>query len=90
MDAIVKISAKDQDKKILDKFNHELHFLFITSEAKTIKGKKLEIEISSSKHEKCIRCWHKDVSVGTDKKHNEICNRCIENIEEDGEKRQFV
>ena len=90
LDAIVKISAKDQDKKILDKFNDELHFLFITSEAKTIKGKKLEIEISSSKHEKCIRCWHKDVSVGTDKKHNEICNRCIENIEEDGEKRQFV
>ena len=90
LDAIVKISAKDQDKKILDKFNDELHFLFITSEAKTIKGKKLEIEISSSKHEKCIRCWHKDVSVGTDKKHYEICNRCIENIEEDGEKRQFV
>ena len=90
LDAIVKISAKDQDKKILDKFNDELHFLFITSEAKTIKGKKFEIEISSSKHEKCIRCWHKDESVGTDKKHNEICNRCIENIEEDGEKRQFV
>ena len=90
LDAIVKISSKDQDKKILDKFNDELHFLFITSEAKTIKGKKLEIEISSSKHEKCIRCWHKDVSVGIDKKHNEICNRCIENIEDDGEKRQFV
>ncbi len=90
LDAIVKITAMDEDKKTLDKFGDELHFLFITSEAETIKGKKLEIEITSSKHEKCIRCWHKDVSVGTSKKHNEICNRCIENIEEDGEKRQFV
>jgi Isoleucyl-tRNA synthetase len=90
LDAIVKITAIDEDKKTLDKFGDELHFLFITSEAETIKGKKLEIEITSSEHEKCIRCWHKDVSVGTSKKHNEICNRCIENIEEDGEKRQFV
>ena len=90
LDAIVKITAMDEDKKTLDKFGDELHFLFITSEAKTIKGKKLKIEITSSEHEKCIRCWHKDVSVGTSKKHNEICNRCIENIEEDGEKRQFV
>ena len=90
LDAIVKITAMDEDKKTLDKFGDELHFLFITSEAETIKGKKLEIEITSSEHEKCIRCWHKDVSVGTSKKHNEICNRCIENIEEDGEKRQFV
>ena len=90
LDAIVKITAMDEDKKTLDKFGDELHFLFITSEAETIKGKKLEIEITSSEHEKCIRCWHKDISVGTSKKHNEICNRCIENIEEDGEKRQFV
>ena len=90
LDAYVLITATSEDFEILSKFKDELHFLFIASDASVSLGSNFEIKINTSKHEKCVRCWHRHESVGTNAKHNEICNRCIENIETEGEKRNFV
>jgi len=90
LDAAVTLSLTSDDKKIIDKLGDELHFLFITSKANTVLGEDLEVKITISHDEKCTRCWHRDESVGSLEKHPEICNRCVSNIDEDGEKRQFV
>ena len=85
-----KRQANEEDFKILDKLGEELHFLFISSEASITSGKDLKINITSSENKKCTRCWHRDSTVGNIKNHPEICARCIENIEKDGEQRSFV
>jgi isoleucyl-tRNA synthetase len=90
LDAVVNIEADNNDLPILEKLGNELHFLFISSEANVKKGPSLKIFITNSEHEKCTRCWHRDVSVGEDETHKEICHRCITNISEEGEQRSFV
>ena len=90
LDAIVLLTAEKKDKEILDKLGDELHFLFITSEAQAQIGGNFTVNIENSSNNKCVRCWHKDKSVGSNQNHIELCNRCILNIEEDGEERQFV
>ena len=90
LDAIVNIGANDEDFKILEKLGNELHFLFICSEANIKKESSLNIVITNSEHDKCTRCWHRDISVGKSSIHKEICHRCITNIDEEGEQRSFV
>ena len=90
LDANVIISANKEDKAILDKLGDELHFVFISSKASIKAGDTLEISIDQINEEKCTRCWHKDSSVGESKSHPEICSRCEENIDSDGEVRYFV
>ena len=90
LDANVIISANKEDKAILDKLGDELHFVFISSKASVKVEETLEISIDHINEEKCTRCWHKDSSVGESQSHPEICSRCEENIDSDGEVRYFV
>ena len=90
LDAIVNIEANDDDYNILEKLGTELHFLFISSESNIKKGSSLKITIVNSEQDKCSRCWHRDSSVGKNDLYREICQRCITNINEEGEQRSFV
>ena len=90
LDAVVNIEASDSDFTILEKLGTELHFLFISSDAKITKGSSLKISVINSEHDKCTRCWHRDNSVGKNDLYREICQRCIININEEGEQRSFV
>jgi isoleucyl-tRNA synthetase len=38
---------------------------------------------------KCVRCWHRNESVGTDSTHPELCVRCVSNAFAEGEVRVF-
>ena len=90
LDSIVDIQADSSDINILRKLGKELHFLFISSEANITEGKSFKIKVSPSKNTKCVRCWHRCSSVGSSKEHPELCNRCIDNIENDGEQRKSI
>tara|TARA_Y100001936_G_C16090317_1_gene685515 strand:+ start:371 stop:3142 length:2772 start_codon:yes stop_codon:yes gene_type:complete len=90
LDANVCIEANNDDIKILEKLGAELHFLFICSETDVKENNNFKIKVNPSKNQKCIRCWHRHTSVGTDKKHADLCKRCIKNIDGDGEQRSFV
>lgn len=86
----------------LDKLGNELRFALITSGAKLaplaaapadaviteVEGLKLSIVKSS--HAKCARCWHLREDVGSHAEHPELCGRCVENIEGEGEVRHFA
>jgi isoleucyl-tRNA synthetase len=46
--------------------------------------------INKSEHEKCARCWHHREEVGTIEAHPELCQRCVDNVDGDGEERLYA
>ena len=71
-------------------FLNEIHFLFIVSECRIAAGDEISCTITNSTNKKCIRCWHHDPSIGESELHPEICQRCISNVDGDGEERKFA
>ena len=101
LDAEVAIFASAELRQALDTLENELRFVFITSYADVhdAKGRPedtvtsevegLFLKVLPSQHEKCIRCWHHTEDVGSNAAHAEICSRCVDNIEGDGEIRKY-
>ena len=86
----------------MSRVDDELRFVLITSYARLHSEEErdvaaidadipgLSILVQPSKHKKCIRCWHHRAEVGVDKSHPELCHRCIENVDSEGEKRLYA
>ena len=97
LDACLTVYADGELAELLASFGEELHFLFITSDATlastvnipegAIEADGVAVSVFKSKHQKCIRCWHKDESVGQSSEHPELCIRCIDNVKGEGEVR---
>jgi isoleucyl-tRNA synthetase len=104
LDAEVVIYADQSLINKLQVISDELRFVLITSEAslapltdlkdaETIQlGAEHEIAVqaTASKHVKCVRCWHHRQEVGSDANHPELCGRCIDNVDGDGEQRLYA
>ncbi len=103
LDAEADIYCQGEIYEHLNKLQDELRFLLITSYARVhllderpdtaVKMEAVDdvyIHITASNHNKCIRCWHHREDVGSHAEHPEICDRCITNIEQEGEKRLFA
>ncbi len=100
LDAEVAVQAEPAVHAELEKLGDELRFVFITSEAKVrlIDGPppkdssaaSLRIEVKSSSHEKCVRCWHRRADVGSERAHPELCGRCVSNLAMPGEMREYA
>jgi isoleucyl-tRNA synthetase len=112
LDAEVTIYAEGSTLELLQSFEEECRFIFITSyvhvfrmDDRAGRGSELKdwaqsldnwnndivaIDVSVTDKEKCIRCWHHREDVGSNTDHPEICGRCVENIEGNGEVRYFV
>ena len=80
----------------------ELRFVLITSKASVAAASErpadarstevdgLWISIAKSAGEKCVRCWHHREDVGADTAHPELCLRCVDNVDGDGEVRHYA
>ncbi|SFV85115.1 Isoleucyl-tRNA synthetase [hydrothermal vent metagenome] len=101
LDAEVDIYCDDVIYQSLAQLGDELRFVFITSYAsihplneKTDNcieaGKGVFIKVIQSVHKKCVRCWHHREDIGLNGGHPELCGRCVENVDGDGEKREFA
>ncbi|NVJ59828.1 MAG: isoleucine--tRNA ligase [Gammaproteobacteria bacterium] len=98
LEAEVTLYASDEWYDSLSKLGNELRFVLITSSAKVVSGDKgsstelkgLSLEINVSSSSKCERCWHRIEDVGQIKSHETICGRCIENVDGEGESREFA
>ena len=102
LDARVTIFADQQLFNTLNRIESELRFVLITSDTKLsligsenndavdteISGLKILVEAMSD--EKCVRCWHRRPDIGTIAAHPELCSRCVENVDGDGEPRDFA
>ncbi|PIE40992.1 MAG: isoleucine--tRNA ligase [Gammaproteobacteria bacterium] len=98
LDTEVDLYCDTQVKAYLDKLGEELRFVLITSaarvhdmsdqgEATDVEG--LRVKVSASEDEKCVRCWHHRPEVGSIEGHAELCQRCVDNVDGQGEARQF-
>jgi len=102
LDAEVSLYCDESLYQTLIKLGDELRFILITSyavvkplseksaQAKSTDSEQLYIEVAASTHEKCVRCWHHREDVGQSEENPELCGRCVENVEGDGEVRHFA
>ena len=102
LDAEVTLYCDGELFETLSQLQDELRFVLITSYAqvKPLADKKetssttdnanLFIDVVASEHKKCVRCWHHRDDVGQSELHSELCSRCEDNVDGDGEIRQFA
>lgn len=106
LDADVTVYCDDELLNKLEVISDELRFVLITSEAsvaklsdappgrelKTLQGDQHQfvVDASASEYAKCVRCWHHREDVGKHDKHLELCGRCVENVDGEGEIRQYA
>lgn len=101
LSAEVTLYCADDLLQRLSRLKDELRFVLIVSSATLkplAKGDKaaatemaaLRVSVVPSAHTKCTRCWHHRADVGANAAHPEICGRCVDNIEGDGEQRLYA
>ena len=62
----------------------------VSSVLDKVQPEKIIIAAQACKDEKCSRCWHRKEDVGKHKDFEDLCERCITNINGAGEKRLYV
>lgn len=100
LEAKVTVYASEEIRPLLEQLGNELRFVLITSQVVVKPLSKadvaeseltgLAIKVERADGEKCPRCWHFATDIGSNKEHSHICGRCIENVEGNGEQRQFA
>lgn len=100
LSAEVTLYASDELKSTLEKLGDELRFVLITSKVtlcsfdqeggETTELESLRVEVVSSEEEKCERCWHHSETVSQNADHPSLCQRCVDNVEGEGEVRHFA
>ncbi|MDP9499857.1 isoleucine--tRNA ligase [Bisgaard Taxon 45] len=96
LEAELTLYANDTYAPLLAKLQNELRFVLITSKAEVrplaeadvaegeVKG--FAVKVVRSANHKCPRCWHYSDSKDTES----LCSRCDENVNGQGEIRQFA
>ena len=104
LDAWIHIFCEPNLMTTLETLGDELRFVFITSEAKVSpeeqrpkdsvavcsESTQFWIKLGRSEEGKCTRCWHRRDDVGSYDKHEELCGRCVGNVEGSGELRVYA
>lgn len=102
LEADVRLYCQPHLKEELDALENELRFVLITSSAEVVLQETalpdlvetdvpgLWLKVTPLSFSKCERCWHRRKEVGTHVSHPGLCDRCIENVEGNGEVRNYA
>ncbi|MDT0595834.1 isoleucine--tRNA ligase [Glaciecola petra] len=105
LEAEISLYLNEANYALLAQLKDELRFVLITSEASIFAQTELHedlqkdaatadeglyVVVHKSENEKCTRCWHHKAEVSSDPKHPELCNRCIDNVDGQGEVRKYA
>ncbi|MDO4696583.1 MAG: isoleucine--tRNA ligase [Neisseria sp.] len=90
LQAEVEITAPADIFAALQALGKELRFALLVSEAVVKEGAELAVTAKVSGGEKCERCWHYTDDVGSAAGHETVCARCADNIDGEGESRDYV
>jgi isoleucyl-tRNA synthetase len=102
LEAAVTLYTTAERGKNLQQLGEELRFVLITSKATievvesapegalTTEIEGLWLSVAPATGSKCDRCWHVTEDIGQHDEHKDLCGRCITNIDDKGEVRQFA
>ncbi|MCK5663109.1 MAG: isoleucine--tRNA ligase, partial [Thiotrichaceae bacterium] len=90
LEAEVDIYCEEPLYTQLTSLDDELRFVFISAYARVHKSDNFRLEAKLCEHPKCVRCWHHREDVGTHSDHPELCGRCVDNIQGNGEQRRYA
>ena len=102
LDAEVELYCSPDVFDRLSLLEDELRFVLITSYATVLPESQehadklpteiegLELRLKPSDKSKCVRCWHHRADVGINADHPELCGRCVENVDGEGETRLYA
>ena len=102
LEADITLYADEALKTQLDLLGDELRFVLITSgvtvkasaektdDAEQTDVSGLFVSVAKTAGEKCVRCWHHREDVGSHAGHEELCGRCVTNVDGDGEVRHYA
>ena len=103
LSAEVELFAAGPTFDALAALGEELRFVTITSQATLRRLNEapdlavsdatcpdLSVIVRPAETEKCERCWHHCLDVGSVRAHPTLCRRCVDNIEGAGEERTFA
>jgi isoleucyl-tRNA synthetase len=105
LDAEIDLYCSEGLLNKLTSIGDELRFVLITSYARVhpigerpasavdvnlASNESLAIVAEASPHAKCDRCWHHREDVGSHVAHPDLCGRCVENVEGNGEAREYA
>nr|WP_309594328.1 isoleucine--tRNA ligase [Moraxella osloensis] len=103
LSADVTVFAPDSTVQSLNKLGDELKFVLISSQASvkpfaekpsnvtySDEDSQVAVVVKPATGKKCIRCWHIREDIGINPAHPEICGRCAENVEGQGEVRHYA
>ncbi|BDX05693.1 isoleucine--tRNA ligase [Planctobacterium marinum] len=102
LEAKITLYVSDAHYKVLNRLENELRFVLITSQAdvkpasdkpEDLNASELDglwVQIEAAPGTKCARCWHIREDVGSHSEYEELCSRCVDNVEGDGEVRHYA
>ncbi|MEI6631459.1 MAG: isoleucine--tRNA ligase [bacterium] len=83
-DARINLLTNSQVRyTFLSSLKNDLCEIFKVSQVEIIKEDNLaadKIEVAKAEGSKCVRCWNYSLSVGIDKEHSLLCQRCLSAI----------
>ncbi len=85
LQAEVTLTVGENYHAVLQRLGAELKFILLTSRADVVFDSTavpayLHIDVQSSSHQKCERCWHYCEDVGVEAEHPTICGRCVSHV----------
>ncbi len=92
LDARVSIAAPEKLKKLLENHRQDLPAFLIVSQLELTEPDKIKnpfqseeipgliVGVEKARGEKCQRCWIYSESLGKDKQHPQVCDRCLTNL----------
>lgn len=102
LEAEVDLFCTPELRQHLLRLEDELRFVLITSyaqvrplEERNTAAAATDIEdlyvaVAASSHPKCVRCWHRREDVGAHADHPRLCGRCVQNVDGNGETRNYA
>jgi isoleucyl-tRNA synthetase len=84
------IALGDELRFVLISSSARLAPLSTANEAVATDVEGLQVRVMASDGDKCARCWHHREEVGQSLDHPELCFRCIDNVDGDGEVRLYA
>jgi isoleucyl-tRNA synthetase len=92
LDAEVTLRCGVSDQDWLLPLADELRFLFISGDVAIEAdddARAIAVAATPTSKPKCVRCWHRRADVGSEAAHPQLCARCVDNLEGQGEDRKW-